>query len=182
MLQQDATARNLHLRILNAAGEYQNPPRPAQFGTIVCMTQEDVSTALARRMEGRQGNFLIPPPVFVRMQGEFIAFDEQSGTLTTRFPVLAEFLNPYGILQGGIIAAAVDNTIGPLGFLIAPPNVTRRLEMKYSKAVTVEMGTISVQARLTGRDGRRLAFSAEVRDPQGALLARGRAEHWIVGD
>jgi len=34
-------------------------------------------------------------------------------------------------MQGGMIAAAVDNTIGPLSFLVAAPNVTRRLEMKY---------------------------------------------------
>lgn len=144
------------------------------------MTQKALTTALARRMAGHQGKFRIPPPVFEHMQGEFLAFDEQAATLTTRFPVLEEFLNPYGILQGGIIAAAVDNTIGPLGFLIAPPNVTRRMEMKYSKAVTVEMGTITVTARLTERSGRRLSFSAEVRSPQGELLARAKAEHWIL--
>lgn len=133
-------------------------------------------------MEGQDGKFLIPPPVFERMQGEFIDFDEQACTLSARFPVLAEFLNPYGLLQGGMLAAAVDNTIGPLSFLIAPPNLTRRLEMKYSRPASVEMGTITVMARLTDRADRRLSFSAEVRSPQGELLARARAEHWIMGD
>jgi len=48
------------------------------------------------------------------MKGEVIDYDMEHETLTNRFPVLAEHLNPYGNIQGGIIAAAIDNTIGPL--------------------------------------------------------------------
>jgi acyl-coenzyme A thioesterase PaaI-like protein len=126
--------------------------------------------------------YLIPPPVFDTMQGEFLAFDPDAGTLTTRFPVLGVHLNPYGAMQGGIVAAAVDNTLGPLSMLVAPPNVTRRLQMKYSHPVTPDLGYITVRGRLQEREGRWLTFSADVRDPEGALLARARAKHWIVGE
>jgi acyl-coenzyme A thioesterase PaaI-like protein len=124
--------------------------------------------------------FLLPPPVFESMHGEFIAFDPQAGILRTRFPVLHEFLNPYKTMQGGMLAAAVDNTIGPLSMLVAPPNVTRRLEMKYSKPVTTDLPYITVEGKFLGQEGQRLTFSAAVRDPQGALLARARASHWII--
>jgi acyl-coenzyme A thioesterase PaaI-like protein len=124
--------------------------------------------------------FLIPPPVFVNMRGVFLAFDSQSGVLEARFPVLEEYLNPYGAMQGGMVAAAVDNTLGPLSMLVAPPNVTRRLQMKYSRQVTPDLGYITVTARLLEREGRWLAFRAEVRDQEGALLARAQARHWIV--
>ena len=63
-----------------------------------------------------------------------------------------------------------------------PPNVTRRLEMKYSRPVTSDLEYIAVQGSLVGRKGSQLTFSAEVRDPQGTLLARARAIHWIVED
>ena len=134
------------------------------------------------RLGERLDEFLIPPPVFIAMQGEFLTFDAQDGVLVTHFPVLKEYLNPYGAMQGGIVAAAVDNTLGPLSMLVAPPNVTRRLQMKYSRPVTPDLEYITVKGKLLERKGRRLTFNAEVRDPEGILLARARAVHWIVDD
>ena len=43
-------------------------------------------------------------------------------------------------MQGGMIAAAVDNIVGRLSMLIAPPNFTRNLEMKYKKAINSDLG------------------------------------------
>jgi acyl-CoA thioesterase FadM len=83
-------------------------------------------------------------------------------------------------MQGGMLAAAVDNTIGPLSALVAPVNVTRKLEMTYSQPVTLEMGHILVKARLVRRRGRKLDFEAVVRSPEGVRLARAKALHWIV--
>ena len=67
-------------------------------------------------------------------------------------------------MQGGFIAAAVDNTVGPLSMLVAPPNFTRRLDMKYSRAVTVAIDLLTVTARLEHRKGPQLTFRAEVFD------------------
>jgi len=114
------------------------------------------------------------------MQGEFLMFDPQAGTLTTRFPILPGYLNPYGTMQGGFIAAAVDNTLGPLSMLIAPPNFTRHLEMKYSQPVTPDLEHILVAGQYLGQEGRYLKFSAEVRSPLGTLLARAWARHWLI--
>ena len=139
-----------------------------------------IAEAIKDRLGDRMGEFLIPPPVFGTMRGEFLTFDAQAGVLETRFPVLGEYLNPYGAMQGGMVAAAVDNTLGPLSMLVAPPNVTRRLQMKYSRPVTPDLEYITVKARLLERKGRWLTFSAEVRDREGVLLARAQASHWIV--
>jgi acyl-coenzyme A thioesterase PaaI-like protein len=134
------------------------------------------------RLGDEAGDYLIPPPVFEAMQGEFLAFDGDGGSLTTRFPVLSRHLNPYGSMQGGMVAAAVDNTLGPLSMLVAPPNVTRRLQVKYSRPVTPDLQHITVHGRLLAHDGRWLTLSADVRDPHGRLLARARAAHWILDD
>ena len=146
------------------------------------MSDTSIMEIIHQRLGDRINEFLVPPPVFKAMQGEFLTFDQEAGVLQTRFPVLEIFLNPYGSMQGGMVAAAVDNTLGPLGMLVAPPNVTRRLEMKYSHPVTLDLEFITVQARLLDRDGRWLFFTAEVRDQAGGILARAKATHWILED
>ena len=133
-----------------------------------------------QRLGNRADEYHIPPPVFSTMRGQFLAFDLDGGWLTARFPVLEEYLNPYGSMQGGMVAAAVDNTLGPLSMLVAPPNVTRRLEMKYSRPITPDLEFIIVKAKLVERRGRWLTFRAKVTDQEGTLLARARAVHWIV--
>jgi acyl-coenzyme A thioesterase PaaI-like protein len=124
--------------------------------------------------------YTFPPPVFTAMQGEFLDFDPEKGVLSVRFPVLRRWLNPYGIMQGGMVAAAMDNTIGPLSALVAPANVTRHMELKYSRSATPEMTYIIVTAHLVGKDGRWLTFKATARDPQDQRLVRAKATHWIL--
>lgn len=144
------------------------------------MDLSSIMEVLHDRLGDRIDEFMLPPPVFEFMRGEVLDFDPDSAYLKVRFPVLEDYLNPYGVMQGGLVAAAADNTLGPLSMLVAPPNVTRNLDMKFSHPVTPELEYIIVEARLQEQDGRRLKFSAEVRDQGGQLLARARALHWIV--
>lgn len=136
--------------------------------------------ALVANLGDRIEAYPVPPPVFKAMEGEFVAYDAGAATLTARFPVKEHYLNPYGTMQGGMIAAAVDNTLGPLSMLVAPPNVTRRLQVTYSRPVTLETAHILVTARLVGRDGRRLRLRADVTDLNGRRVARAKAGHWVV--
>lgn len=144
------------------------------------MNSPSIMNVLRQKYGDRLGGFLIPPPVFTSMEGEFITFDQEAGVLETRFPVLERFLNPYRSIQGGIIAAAVDNTLGPLSMLVAPPNVTRRLEIKYSSPITLDIDYFTVRGELIAREGQQLRLKADVRDPNGTLLARAQAMHWII--
>ena len=139
-----------------------------------------IMVVLENQHGDRLDEYVFPPPVFVTMQGEFLAYDANQHFLSTRFPVLESWLNPYGIMQGGMIAAAIDNTIGPLSALVASANVTRHFELKYSHAVTLETSYITVMAQLTDRDKRWLNFKAEAQDQQGKRLVRAKAVHWIL--
>lgn len=121
-----------------------------------------------------------PPPVFDAMQGEPLAYDPESETLSCRFPVLPEQLNPYGSMQGGMIAAAIDNTIGPLSMLVSPPNFTRHLELKYARPAGQELGYIIVKARFVEQQKRRLFFEAVVESESGERLASAKATHWVI--
>lgn len=135
-----------------------------------------LKTSLGKHFDSER----FPPPVFTKLNCKFIAVDLETATLTVRCPVDKDYLNPFGTLQGGMVAAVVDNVFGPLSNLVAPPSVTRQLEVKYSHPVTVKMGYIDATAKLIERDGRFLHFSAEVRSPEGKLLARAKAVHYIL--
>jgi uncharacterized protein (TIGR00369 family) len=141
---------------------------------------EQILTLLQKRHRNMLDPNNFPPPVFITMRGEFLDYDPGQAILSVRFPVLESWLNPYGMMQGGMVAAAIDNTIGPLSALIAPANVTRHMEVKYSRAITTMMGTITVVAQLVERKSRWLTFRAEVKDPEEQHLAQAKAKHWIL--
>jgi len=143
-------------------------------------TDEQIREALIENMGDQIDNYLLPPPVFDYMGAEYVDFDRAAGTLSIRFPIRPEYRNPYGAMQGGMVAAAVDNTLGPLSVLVAPPNVTRMLEMTYSYPVDPAMEYFTVHARFTERNERRLFFKAEVKSPEGRRLARAKAVHYIL--
>ncbi|MEA3441069.1 MAG: hypothetical protein U9R58_12390 [Chloroflexota bacterium] len=63
-----------------------------------------------------------------------------------------------------------------------PPNVTRHLELKYSKTVTMVMEYVIVKAKFRDRIGRRLFIEADMRSREGMRLANSKAVHWIVDE
>ncbi|PAP77502.1 PaaI family thioesterase [Rubrivirga marina] len=141
---------------------------------------------LTDQMKGMGADGLrLPPPVLEMMQAEVRDYrpageDGVGSALVLRFPILETFQNPMGLMQGGMLAAAVDNVIGPLSYLAAPPSVTSQLTMTYLAPVTPDLSHIDVEARLVARAGRQLVFDATVRAPDGRELAVCRASQTIV--
>ncbi len=132
------------------------------------------------RLKGREDEIIFPPPVFDALKGEVVEYNFESDTLINRFPVLPEHLNPYGTMQGGIIAALVDNTIGPLSLMVSPPNFTRQMEMKYSKPISPELGYVYVTAQFVEQKKRLLYFEAVVKSDSGERLASAKSVHWVI--
>jgi len=132
------------------------------------------------RLKDLDDEIAFPPPVFDTMQGEIIDFDSDNGVFKNRFPVLKEYLNPYGNMQGGIIATAIDNTIGPLSMLVSKPNFTRYIQVKYGKIIPPEIGFIYVTAKFIEQKKRLLFFEAVVENSQGEKLASAKSTNWII--
>ena len=126
-------------------------------------------------------NIVLPPPVFISMKAEFITIDPEKAVIEVKFPVPESTLNPFGSMQGGMIAAAVDNTVGPLSMLVGPVNFTRDMVLKYKKPVRGDCEYILVRANLTEKKDRRLYFSADVMDHDGNILVKAKVINWIVG-
>jgi uncharacterized protein (TIGR00369 family) len=60
-------------------------------------------------MEGRA----TPPPAAVLLGWELVAVDPEAGTIEMAFEATEQFLNPFGMVQGGLLAAMLDDTLGP---------------------------------------------------------------------
>ena len=55
----------------------------------------------------------LPPPPCAKTLGlEFVEIDGEHGTIETRFEAVGTFLNPAGNVQGGFLAAMLDDTMG----------------------------------------------------------------------
>jgi len=126
------------------------------------------------------GKLQLPPPIFTEMEGEFVAIDLVEKTLTVRFPVQKRYQNPMGYMQGGMIAAAIDNAIGPLSFMVAAPNVTKTMEVTYLRPISESIKQITVVAAFTGQHERELTFVADVLRDDGAKLAQARSVNVLL--
>jgi uncharacterized protein (TIGR00369 family) len=132
-----------------------------------------IMDALAARMPAGM-KLELPPPCLLDMQAEWLEYEE-GVRLTMRFPVLPRYRNPLGFMQGGFVVAALDNTIGPFSFLIAPPSVTSQLNASYLRPVTPETAWLTCIATVIERTRKTLYLAGEARGDDGKVTAIAQA-------
>ena len=128
-------------------------------------------------MEGRKP----PPPAAALLGFELLAIDETQGTIRTRFMARPEFANPIGAIQGGFLAAMLDDTLGPaLTATLAPNQFAPTLELKVNFIAPAQVGPLIGEGRVVSR-GSTVAFLAgELRTEAGELIATATATARIV--
>jgi len=140
----------------------------------------DLITLFKSKLGDKIDDFTLPPPIFTIMECEVIAYEETEKSLTVKMPLLKQWLNPYGTMQGGMIDTAIDNAVGPLSMLVAPPNMTRTIETKLLKAIGLDVGYIYVTAHLMEQKKRRLIFGARVVDADGVVFATSKVVNFVL--
>lgn len=113
----------------------------------------------------------IPPRIFTHLGGHFTAFDEDAASLSARFPVKAEYRNPLGFMQGGMIVAAIDNTMGPLCFLAGFLGVSTQINTAYIRPVTPTESWLDVTARIVERTKTQAHVHATATNEAGKTVA-----------
>ena len=97
-------------------------------------------------------------------------------TLTAEFTVRPAHQGAPGLAHGGILASALDETLGSLNWLLRTIAVTGRLETDFMRPVPV--GTVlHLRAEVTAVAGRKIFAAAEGRigGPDGPLAVRADA-------
>ena len=129
-------------------------------------------------MEGR----VSPPPSAVLLGWELVSIDPDAGTIEVAFAATAQFLNPAGVIQGGFVAAMLDDTMGPALVATLPEGefaVTLELKVNFLRAAAP--GRITGTGRVVRR-GKDVAFLAgELADDSGQIVAVATATAQIRG-
>jgi len=137
---------------------------------------------LFAKMQEKQNDqdLIVPPPSFTLMNSQIIEYCEDEHSLTTKILISKEWLNPYNTMQGGLINAAIDNAVGPLSLLVVPANMTRVMETKFLKPITLDLEYIYVRALLTEIKKRRLSFEVVVTDSEKNILTQAKVINYIL--
>ena len=114
----------------------------------------------------------LPPKVSIDMQCEFIEFLEGE-KLIARFPNLDRYMNPFGFMQGGIIVAAMDNTMSPLSYSVASPNITSGIEATFKRPIRNSDKFIDVVATVANISETGISLLATVLNSKGKVSASG---------
>lgn len=133
------------------------------------------ATLRAKMPEG--ASLTIPPPCFEEMEAEVIDVDPKAGRLVVRFPNPERYQNPVGFMQGGMIAAALDNVFGPLTYLMGEAALTTNVQVSYVQPVTPDLETIVVEATIAQKSPPHLFLDGRVmNEARDTLFAVGSAQ------
>lgn len=112
------------------------------------------------------------PPVARLLGWKLIALDPQAGTIGVEFAAKTEFTNPSGFIQGGLLAAMLDDTLGPAAFAMAGGKrmmTTIDLQLHYIRPVLP--GRVTAKAKVINLGATIVFLEGELFDADGRLSA-----------
>lgn len=141
------------------------------------MTQPERTGVFWDMMAGRRPQ----PPAAVLLGFELLDIDPDAGTIRVRFQARPEFANPVGVVQGGFLAAMLDDTMGPaLVATLDAGQFAPTIELKVSYIQPAMPGALIGTAHVVARK-KSIAFVAgELRTEAGELIATATATARIV--
>ena len=128
-------------------------------------------------MEGRKP----PPPAAVTLGFKLLEIDPERGEIRVQFEAKPEFLNPMGVVQGGFVAAMLDDTLGPALVCTLPPGqFAPTIELKVNFIRPAPLGALIGEGHVVARGGTIAFLAGELRTGQGELVATATATARIV--
>ncbi|MEV4171045.1 PaaI family thioesterase [Nonomuraea sp. NPDC049709] len=130
-------------------------------------------------METRQGPFwdvlagrAPQPPAATTLGWELLGIDPDRGTIEVAFEAGESFTNPVGAIQGGFLAAMLDDTLGPALVATLPPGqFAPTLDLHVQFLRPARPGRLVGRGRVVRR-GRQVCFmSGELLGPDGEPVA-----------
>ena len=137
---------------------------------------------------GREGPFWdflagkTPPPTAATTLGwELVAVDPDAGTIEVAFEASDQLLNPMGNIQGGFLAAMLDDTLGPALVATLPPNqFSPTLELKVNFIRPARPGRLIGRGRVVHRGGTVAFLEGSLSTTDGKLVATATATVRII--
>ncbi len=119
-------------------------------------------------MEGRAA----PPPAAVLLGWQLLSVDPDAGTIEVAFTATEQFLNPTGVVQGGMLAAMLDDTLGPaLVATLAPEEFAPTVDLHVQFLRPAHPGRLVGRGRVVRRASNIAFLAGELLDDSGATVA-----------
>ena len=121
------------------------------------------------------------PPCADLLGWRLLEHDAASGSAKIAFESRPEFLNPAGVVQGGILSAMLDDTMGPAVLLMTGGRFyTVTIGMTVAFLAPARPGRFVGEGRVV-QLGKTIAFlEAGLRDRDGTLVARASSQARLV--
>jgi uncharacterized protein (TIGR00369 family) len=117
----------------------------------------------------------VPLPPAAALLG-WEAIDIRPGYVRVRYAAREEFYNPQGAVQGGFLAAMLDDAMGPAIFtLLRPTEFAPTLEMKVAFLRPAFAGELIAEGRVVRRTRRAAFLEGKLFGPDGELVATASA-------
>jgi uncharacterized protein (TIGR00369 family) len=119
-------------------------------------------------MEGRAE----PPPAAVLLGWQLLSVDPDAGIIEVAFTATEQFLNPTGHVQGGLLAAMLDDTLGPaLVATLGPGQFAPTADLHVQFLRPVRPGRLVGRGRIVRRGSGVGFLAGELVDESGAVVA-----------
>jgi uncharacterized protein (TIGR00369 family) len=121
------------------------------------------------------------PPCATTLGWKLLDADPDAGTIRIGFEGRREFCNPAGFVQGGFLAAMLDDTMGP-AVLVRTGGAcfTPTIDLNVSFLAPARPGRLVGEGKVL-QLGTTIAFlEGSLFDPEGKLLARSTASAGLV--
>lgn len=121
------------------------------------------------------------PPCASTLGWELVSADPSLGIVHIRFEARADFRNPGGTIQGGFVAAMLDEVMGSVVLVKSDGALfTATIDLNVQFLAPVHPGAVFGTGRVVSM-GRSIVFlGGELRDAAGALLASATASARLV--
>lgn len=119
----------------------------------------------------------LPMPPCARLLGwRHIAHDREGGWIRVGFDGRADFANPAGLIQGGLLAAMLDDTMGPAVWVATDGRLyTATIDMTISFLAPARPGPLEGEGRVLRLGGSIGFLEGRLRDGAEQEVARATA-------
>lgn len=104
---------------------------------------------------------------------------DDDGVMTSEFTLTDAQQGPPGLSHGGASAAILDETMGLVVWAAGMKVAAVNLEINYHKPLPLHQ-PLSLEARITEKDERKVFSSGEIRLPNGTIAVSGRGIYVIA--
>jgi len=121
------------------------------------------------------------PPIAQTLNAEFLDVDIEQKTLLSSFIIGDQFLNPIGHVQGGILSAMLDGTMGPAaGVLLQEDQFVPTLNLNVSFLRPGKPGKFTCLGKVVNLGRNIVYLEGELFDAENKLVATATATAKIV--